>query len=171
MSNRNNKKGHSKAKSDTLYSSASLGQSAIPLSEVKDFFSWLSVGFKPFQANYFIWKITHDFVKHKFLNETSRRINRNLCNQLTVDANAQTEFKLVKQHSASNMIFTHYLWDYWMRMIPARMQSKQINELVTAILAADMQPKRAVSILNYHFQQMNILFCLSRVGNQRSPGP
>ena len=78
---------------------------------------------------------------------------------------------MVKQHSDSNMIYTYYVWDYWMRMIPAHMQSKQINELVTAILAADTQPKRAVLTLNDCFWWMNIFFWLSRVGNHRSLGP
>ena len=66
------------------------------------------------------------------------------------------------------MIYTGNVWDYWMRMIPARMQSKQINYLVKAILAADMQPKRAVLTLNYYFSQLNSFFIASRVGNQRS---
>jgi len=116
-------------------------------------------------------KITQDFVKHKFKNETSRRINRNLCNQLTIDANAQMEFKLVKQHSDSNMIYTQMMWDYLMRMIPARMQSKEINELIKAILAADTQPESAVLTLNDYFRHIDIVFFQSRVGNQRSSGP
>ena len=58
---------------------------------------------------------------------------------------------------------TYNVWDNWMRRVDARMHSKQINDLVTAILAADMQPQRAVSTLNSYFWQLNYFFIVSRV--------
>ena len=77
---------------------------------------------------------------------------------------------MVKQHSDSNMIYTYYVWDYWMRILPARVQSIQINELANAIFAAEKQPKRAVLTLNYYFWQLDYFFMLPRVGTT-GPGP
>ena len=108
------------------------------------------------------WRITYDSVRHKFTNQTSRRMNRNLWNHLTIEANMQTEFELVKEISDSNMINTQYLWDYWMQIIPTHSQSEQINELVSVIMNADMQPNRAVTLLNCEFVMMGTLFFASR---------
>ena len=109
------------------------------------------------------WKITHDSAKHHFKNETSRRINRNLWNHLTIDAKLQTDFKFVKRTSKSDMIWTRYLWDYWIRSIPIRLQSEQINELVSSIMNFEMGPKNAVKQLNRVFFILNTYSLLSRV--------
>ena len=110
------------------------------------------------------WKITYDSVQHEFTNDTSRSINRNLWNHLTIDANMQTEFKIVKHLSQSNMIDTQKLWDDWMSFLPVRMQKEQINELVLAIINSEQHPERAISILNDRFLQMDMLYKNSRTG-------
>jgi len=74
----------------------------------------------------------------------------------------QTEFKFVKKISKSDMIRTRNTWNYWIFSIPARDQSEQMNELVSAIMNSDSEPKTIVERLNYHFLKMNIYMMFSR---------
>ena len=74
----------------------------------------------------------------------------------------QTEFKFVKKISKSDMIRTRNTWNYWIFSIPARDQSEQMNELVSAIMNSDSEPKTIVERLNYHFLKINIYMMFSR---------
>ena len=108
------------------------------------------------------WKITSDSIKRKFKNETTRRINRNLWNNLTIDANMQMDFKIVKHSYESDIAYTCYVWDYWISCIPARAQLEQINEIVSAVLNSTLGPKKTVKRLNRHFQTMSWFSMFSR---------
>ena len=108
------------------------------------------------------WNITNDSRQHNFKNETSRRINRNLWNNLTIDADMQTDFKIVKTQSKSDIIWTRSVWDHWISSIPERPQIGQFNDLVSAIMRANMPPKKAVRRLNHYFSMINNYFSLSR---------
>ena len=108
------------------------------------------------------WKITSDSIKQKFKNETTRRINRNLWNNLTIDVNMQMDFKIVKHSYESDIAYTCYDWDYWISCIPARAQLEQINELVSAVLNSTLGPQEAVKRLNRHFQTMSWFSLFSR---------
>ena len=114
------------------------------------------------------WHISGDARRHIFQNDTSRRINRNLWNRLTIDANRFTELKINERKYrnfipiASDMIRTLYLWDHWMSSLPTRAKSQKLNELVSAIMTTKMGPKKAVYRLNYSFFMINLYFILSR---------
>ena len=110
-----------------------------------------------------IWKLVHDVRKHKFQNETSRRINRNLWNRLTIDAEIETDFEFVEKMNESDMICSRYLWDYWISSIPVRNVSQQINKLTEVIINAENGPNIAVHQLNWQFWHINFLFMLTRL--------
>ena len=132
--------------------------------EIQFFCIYAALGwFNTFKTEWLIWKITRDSVRHKFSNETSRRINCNLWNHLTIDANKQTDFELVTEKHQSDLVSTRYLWNHWITSIPARAQSEQINELVSVIMNTCMTPQRAVKYLNDHFITLNSYFGYLRV--------
>lgn len=110
-----------------------------------------------------IWKLKSDVREHKFENETSRRLNRNLWNRLTIDAEMQTEFKFVEKMSESDMIWPRYLWDTWMNSIPERAKSQKINKLASALMDPDIEPATAVKKLNWQFWNINFLFFFTRL--------
>ena len=74
----------------------------------------------------------------------------------------QMEFKFVKNISKSDMIRTRNSWNYWICSIPAREQAEQINDLVSAIMNCNSEPKKIVERLNNHFLTMNIYMIFSR---------
>ena len=94
---------------------------------------------------------------------TSGRINRNLWNHVTIDANMQTELKFVENISESDMIRTRSSWNSWICSIRAREQSEEMNTLVSAIMDSNSEPKQIVERLNHHFFTMNIFMMFSRV--------
>ena len=94
---------------------------------------------------------------------TSGRINRNLWNHVTIDANMQTELKFVENISESDMIRTRSSWNSWICSIRAREQSEEMNTLVSAIMNSNSEPKQIVERLNHHFFTMNIFMIFSRV--------
>ena len=60
------------------------------------------------------------------------------------------------------MVWTRFLWDYWINSLPAREQSEQINEIVSAIMNSHLGPEKAVQRLNDHFLKINTFFLFSR---------
>ena len=74
----------------------------------------------------------------------------------------QTDFQIVKRTNESNMVWTRFLWDYWISSLPAREQSQQINEIVSAIMNSHLGPEKAVKRLNDHFLNINTFFMFSR---------
>ena len=110
-----------------------------------------------------IWKLPCDVVKHNFENETSKRLNRNLWNRLTIDAKMQTEFKFVKSIKESDMISTLFLWNHWINSIPQREKLRQINGLSSVIMDLDIEPRTAVKHLNWQFWNINFFFVFTRL--------
>ena len=74
----------------------------------------------------------------------------------------QTDFQIVRRTNESNMVWTQFLWDYWISSLPAREQSVQINEIVSAIMNSHLGPEKAVERLNGHFSTINFFFWFSR---------
>ena len=65
------------------------------------------------------WKLRKSEIKNlKKENETTGRLNRNLLNHLTINAENQTEIKIVGKLKESNLIKTRYLWNHWITSIP-----------------------------------------------------
>ena len=65
------------------------------------------------------WKLRKSEIKNlKKENETTGRLNRNLLNHLTINAENQTEIKIVGKLKQSNFIKTYYLWNHWITSIP-----------------------------------------------------
>ena len=65
------------------------------------------------------WKLRKSEIKNlKKENETTGRLNRNLLNHLTINAENQTEIKIVGKLKQSNFIKTRYLWNHWITSIP-----------------------------------------------------
>ena len=114
-------------------------------------------------SNFNIWTLTRDVTKHNFENETSRRLNRNLWNRLTIDANMKTEFQFVKSIKESDMISTRFLWNHWINSIPQREKLRQINGLTSVIMNLDIEPRSAVKQLNWHFWSINLFFVFTRL--------
>ena len=112
-----------------------------------------------------IWKLPNDVKSNRLknLNETSRRINRNLWNHLTINADKQTEFSFVKNTNDSYLISTQYLWNHWVSSIPRQDKMDQINELVNTILTVPKGPKNAVKRLNNDFWLINGFFTFTRL--------
>ena len=68
----------------------------------------------------------------------------------------------MKRTNESNMVWTRFLWDYWISSLPAREQSEQLNEIVSAIMNSHLGPEKAVERLNDHFWMINAFFVFSR---------
>ena len=65
------------------------------------------------------WKLRKSEIKNlKRENETTGRLNRNLLNNLTINAEKQTDIKIVGRLKQSNFIKTRYLWNHWITSIP-----------------------------------------------------
>ena len=65
------------------------------------------------------WKLRRSEIKNlKKENETTGRLNRSLLNHLTINAEKQTEIKIVGKLKQSNFIKTRYLWNHWITSIP-----------------------------------------------------
>ena len=104
-------------------------------------------------------------------------------NHLTINAENQTEFKIVGKLKQSNFIKTRYLWNHWITSIPGmglfviqlwlqpiftnsiKEQEKrhQMYEIVYTIMNQAHGPKKAVKRLNMDFWLINIFFALTRI--------
>ena len=68
-----------------------------------------------------VWKLRKSEIENfKKENETTRRLNRNLWNHLTINAQKQTEITITRDLAQSNFVKTRYLWNHWITSIPGR---------------------------------------------------
>ena len=66
-----------------------------------------------------LWYLTKSEIKNiRKENESTHRLNRTLWNHLTIDADKQIDFQLVKISKSSNFVETRYLWNHWICSIP-----------------------------------------------------
>ena len=66
-----------------------------------------------------VWKLRKSEIKNiKNENETTGRLNRNLLNHLTINAEKQTEITVVGGLEQSYFLKTRYLWNHWITSIP-----------------------------------------------------
>ena len=68
-----------------------------------------------------VWKLRKSEIENlKKENETTGRLNRNLWNHLTINAQKQTEITITRDLAQSNFVKTRYLWNHWITSIPGR---------------------------------------------------